>query len=211
MRHLSLPMAALVLVVLSMGVAHGLLTDRWGASASLQTAVAALDRVPTAVGDWTGEAVEYNADDLARAGIRGWAGRTYRHAGTGQSVSVLIVCGRGGPICVHTPDVCYAGAGYRPTRPPERATPVDGTGFWYGRFGKPDAVVPQRLDIYWAWSRDGVAWSAPDNPRSAFAWSPALYKLYVVRTVPPTGESSDPELEAFLARFLPVVKSALAP
>ena len=52
---------------------------------------------------------------MARAGIKGCVYRRYRNPRTGESVSVLLVCGRGGPISVHTPDVCYAGAGYRPT------------------------------------------------------------------------------------------------
>src|SRR4051812_1387932 len=109
------PILAGVVVVGSLGVAHGLLTDRWGASGQLESALAALDRVPARVGGWESKDLEDEPEDMARAGSRGCVSRRYENTRTRESVSVLLVCGRGGPITVHTPDVCYATAGYKPT------------------------------------------------------------------------------------------------
>ena len=79
------------------------------------------------------------------------------------------------------------------------------------RFGKP-GVVPVQLEIYWAWSRDGRSWEAPENPRLPLARLPALYKLYVVRqfVAGAREETADP-CQEFLRRALPEFGQALAP
>lgn len=214
MRY-ALPVLVLIVLVSSVGVAHGWLTGRWGVSADLQRAAAALDRFPKVVGGWTAtEDFPYDADDMARAGIRGHMGRAYRNSQSGEVLQVLAVCGRGGPISVHTPDVCYVGAGYSQVGALHRlADPPAGTTFWQGRFVKQTGVVPQQLDIYWAWSRDGAEWAAPDNPRVTFAWAPSLYKLYVVRSSAgaSAGDASDALAREFLSSLLPHLKAALAP
>jgi hypothetical protein len=211
----SLPALVLIVLVSSVGVAHGWLTGRWGVSADLQRAAAALDRFPKTVGDWvTAEDSPYDAEDMARSGIRGHLGRTYRHPRTGEVVQVLAVCGRGGPISVHTPDVCYVASGYRTVGAIHpMPDPPAGTTFRAGRFVKPTGVVPQQLDIYWAWSRDGATWAAPDNPRMTFAWAPSLYKLYVVRSSAGSsaGDASDARVREFLTALLPQLKVTLAP
>src|SRR5262249_9827140 len=113
MRVASGPILASLVLVGTLGAVHGGFTDRWGPSGPLERGPAALRRVPVAFGDWSGEDVPYEPEDMARAGIKGCVYRRYTHARTREVVSVLLVCGRGGPISVHTPDVCYAGAGYR--------------------------------------------------------------------------------------------------
>lgn len=215
MLRYALPALVLIVLVSSVGVAHGWLTGRWGVSADLRRAVTALDGFPKAVGDWVAvEDTPYDADDKARSGIRGHVGRTYRHSRTGEVLQVLAVCGRGGPISVHTPDVCYVAAGYRQVGALHpMPDPPAGATFRAGRFAKTTGVVPQQLDIYWAWSRDGTAWAAPDNPRVTFAWAPALYKLYVVRSSAGASaeDASDAQAREFLAALLPQLKVALAP
>jgi hypothetical protein len=66
-----------------------------------------------------------------------------------------------------------------------------------------------QLRIFWTWFGDGT-WRAPESPRLAFAPLPALYKLYVVRELPPRGERSedDPSLD-LLRRLLPALGRAL--
>src|SRR4029453_6168737 len=150
--------------------------------------LAGLPRVPNQLGDWIGQNEELNLDELARAGIRGGVYRRYKNARSGEVVSFLIVCGRGGPISVHTPDICYAGAGYQQLDAEQRKEVVvsDGSSHTYkvARFAKP-GVVPTQMEIYWSWSRDGVDWQAPENPRLVLARSPALYKMYVSREFTP--------------------------
>ena len=210
-----LPLAAVAAVALGVGVVYGVGTDRWRNSRELESALGRLEAVPLEVGDWKGTDVPYEAEDFARAGIKGAVNRTYKNTRTGATVSVLIVCGRGGPISVHTPDVCYAGTGYEALGAQERrAVPVDPAGepagFWALQLGKPNAVVPTRLEIYWAWSTGGP-FEAPDNARFTYARSPALYKMYVVREFAPTSRAAkDNPCEQFLRRVLPDFQAALA-
>jgi hypothetical protein len=78
------------------------------------------------------------------------------------------------------------------------------------RFAKPSIVDQTRLEIRWLWSRDGVTWQAPENPRLSLARSPALYKLYVVREYAPRPSSESAKTsEVFLSQALPVLRQAL--
>lgn len=179
-----LPIVAAIAVVLSSGVAQGLWSHRWIASRDLEIAVTRLDRVAMKVGDWEGQDQEFDRRQLEQAEIDGYVMRRYKHRRSGASVSVLLVCGRTGPIAVHSPDICYAGAGYVLAADPVRkAVELAGSGppaeFWRGDFAKQHALAPLNLRIYWSWSNGGP-WKAPDNPRLAFAGSPVLYKLYVI-------------------------------
>ena len=209
-----LPLIVFGALVLTSGVLHGLHTERWRPSPDVEAAVRRLDAVPAVVGDWRSENLTIE-DDLSRAGIKGYLNRRYRNSRTGATVSVLIVCGRPGPISVHTPDVCYRGAGYELAAPPQRKEVSAAAGspgqFWAGRFHKPASTNPAQLDILWSWN-GGEGWQAPDRPRMAFARSPALYKLYVIRElVPgPRADKQDPSAE-FVKEFLPEVTRALTP
>ena len=165
MRSASGPILVCIVLVASLGAVHGIYTDRWGPSGQLEQAVGGLSRVPSQFGEWAGEDVPYDAEELTRAGIRGGVFRKYTNSRTRESVSFLIVCGRGGPISVHTPDICYAGAGYRQLER-EQVRDLDIAdetrhSFKVARFIKPGAMVPAQLEIFWSWSRDGVAWQAP--------------------------------------------------
>lgn len=209
------PLVVAAALVGAAGAIHGVQTDRWGASAALEQAVTRLERVPTATGDWRGADVPYEVADMTRGGIQGCVFRTYRNARTREEVTVLLVCGRGGPISVHTPDVCYAGAGYRQLAEAQKRNielaPDRRETFWAARFAKPGAV-PAQIEIYWAWSQDGRSWEAPENPRWSLARLPALYKLYVVRSfIAGTREEKADSCRDFLHRVLPEWGQALAP
>ena len=49
------------------------------------------------------------AYEAAAAELEGWLARRYLHRRTGVVVHVLLLCGRPGPLSVHTPEVCYYG------------------------------------------------------------------------------------------------------
>jgi hypothetical protein len=208
------PVVVSLVLVAAMGVVHGIYTDRWGQSRQLQDALAGLSRVPVRIGDWEGIDRTLEPEVIKAAGIDGAVYRSYSNPKTPQGVSVLLVCGRGGPITVHTPDICYEGAGYRQLGP-EKSKVVE-TGehsdsFYVARFGKPD-VVPTELEIYWAWSLDGQSWQAPESPRRSLARARALYKLYVVREFPRgSRESSEETSQEFLKEVLPEIRAALSP
>jgi hypothetical protein len=203
-----LPLLLVGALLVADGYAHGLWTSRWGSTVELSSAAARLDDVPLVIGDWQGKDREpLSARELDETGFAGYVRRRYQHRQTGASVDLLLACGRGGPIAVHTPDVCYRGAGYQlmggQTKQVEQ-----GAEFWKIRAGKPETLSPTQLHIYWSWSTSG-AWKAPDNPRLAFGGAPALYKLYLVHEALGEGRASDEVCRDFLGQLLPSLDQAL--
>ena len=202
------------------GLVHGRLTDRWGTSEELARAIARLDRVPRSIGDWQGRDAELDRRQIERAGIQGYLSRSYRNARDGREASILLVCGRPGPIAVHTPDVCYKGAGYEAeAEPVVEALVTDGgrpAHFLKARFHKAGAIVPDTLDILWAWNARGP-WEVPANPRVAFATHPYLYKIYLIARrdgpspSPAGGPSGDREPAGALLEAIDRVLSGVPP
>lgn len=208
--------AAILLVVLC-GVIHGVWTDRWQVSQDVHHSSAALERVPENFGDWEGQLFELPANQLQVAEIAGYFGCRYIHRQNGNVVSVLLVCGRPGPIAVHPPDVCYQGQGFGLVGPPEKQTinmntlvgTTDTPEFLMAKFRKAGASVPETIRVFWSWSATG-SWQVPSNTRIAFARHSALYKLYIVRdlTLPDEPIADDPVVE-FLREFLPQLNQTL--
>jgi hypothetical protein len=202
---------ATFLLIAAFGVGEGAWTNRWSWLDGPEQASVKLVAVPTIVGDWESKDQELDARQIARAEIVGYLMRQYTHKATGATVQVLLVCGRPGPTSLHTPDICYAGAGYAQTGSlVAQALEGAGTpaGFWTGRFEKP-GPEPESLRIYWAWNATG-AWSASDNPRWEYARHRFLYKLYVIRPLAKADEplADDPTPE-FMRVFLPEVQKCL--
>src|SRR5262249_10183186 len=156
---------------------------------------------------------ELGEREVAIGELEGYLSRRYVHRRTGVAVSALLVCGRPGPISVHTPEVCYAGAGYAqvgaprayegPAGSPSRVRVPD--------FEKRNVATPTLLRICLAWGSGGE-WSAPANPRWAFAGRPWLYKFYVVREMTRAGEplEGDPAGE-LIKGLVPQLQEALFP
>ncbi len=207
-----LPALAAIPLVLAYGAAEGVWTHRWLPDRAADEAAARLARVPLAVGDWQAEEQRLDERQVQKAEVTGHLLRHYTHKGTGAALSVLMVCGRPGPVSVHTPDVCYGGAGYALTAPATRHTvrASPPAAFWVGNFRKVGAPFPEHLRIFWAWSAGGD-WTAPDNPRIAFGRAAALYKLYVVRPITDVNEAPEKDVGAdFLRQFLPAADAALS-
>src|ERR1051326_387735 len=109
----TLSLLGAIAIILSSGVAAGLMTDRWGTSREPAASAEKVKLVPKVIGDWEGvDGKELPAQDLAIGKIEGYLTRNYVNRNTGASVQVLLLCGRPGPIGVHTPDVCFVGAGH---------------------------------------------------------------------------------------------------
>lgn len=212
MRQMIPALIAIPLVV-AFGMAEGHWTGRWTADKAVHAAAARLSDVPLSFGDWVGEEQELDPRQVVKAELAGHLMRQYTHKTSGAQLSLLLVCGRPGPVSVHTPDVCYGGLGYVMTGPATRQplSPKSPMTFRSGRFQNPGAAVPEYLHIRWGWSSDGVTWSAPDNPRLSFASAPALYKLYVVRHTTDLKETADDPGQDFLKQFLPLAEKSLNP
>lgn len=212
-----MPFLVATALTLTCGVIHGLRSDRWSVSHELTDAVAQVQNVPLEFGDWVGHDTPLDSRELTAGGILGHISRRYENRRDGTAVGVLIVCGRPGPISVHTPDICYAGAGYEIAGKPERLSvsygePPQSADLFWSDFRKPESAVPTTLRIFWAWSSGGRPWSAPENPRLAHASYRALDKLYVTHET--LGDAGPPEKDptlAFVRDFLAVADRALAP
>jgi hypothetical protein len=196
------PVAAFLAVVTS-SVVHGLLTDRWHVSAEPTKRATRLELVPYALGDWVGQDIE--TDPRLVGPVAGYLHRRYLNRQTGIGVTVFMVCGRPGPVCIHTPDVCYKAGGYEILSQEKLPMPSDlGVGeFWTAKLRKSNSTEDSRLRIFWSWS-DGHEWSIPESPRLTFARRPVLFKLYLIRELSDETElpANDPCLE-LLRQLLP--------
>jgi hypothetical protein len=212
-----LPIAAAFAIVISSGVVHGLWTDRWSLSHQLQTAVDRLETIPLEFGDWKGRPEELDRRQQEAAGIAGYISRRYENRREGTAVSVLLACGRPGPISNHRPEICYTASGFdalgdRVQEPVTFGRDQPPADFSLVTFRKQNTAIPSFLRILYAWNARGP-WQAPQgDPRLTFASAPALYKLYVVReTVTPNVAAGDEPCLSFLRDFLPVVDPILFP
>jgi hypothetical protein len=204
-----LPAVAAVTLVLIASLVHGFWTDRWHTSKAVETAVANLERVPRIVGDWKAESMQ---GDLSDKDVSGQLDLRYVNQKTGDSVSLTLVCGRPGPVSIHTPDVCYGASGFKVGR----KVPYSPPGFKDAHFFTTDATHSSAreqtsLRIFWSWFAAG-RWEAPENPRITFTRRfPVLYKLYVLREmVAEVPVEQDPCID-FLQQILPELQKALEP
>jgi hypothetical protein len=210
------PILAAICLVAIYGLAEGFWSNRWNTSHALEEAVARLKTVPLTVGEWQGKDETTFDEQFRHLTPGGYLVRTYFNRRTYQSVQVLIICGIPGPTAVHTPDVCYQGAGFtmqgQIVRHTEKlkndAPPAD---LKTAEFQRSQGLLTQHLRIYWAWSCDGK-WVAPGFPRWHFASQPAVYKFYLIRpTFQASGAARDTVCMDFLAEFLPQLNQALFP
>jgi hypothetical protein len=213
MWRMGIGLAAAAMLLVN-GYLHGLWTNRWHRAGELETAIANLDRVPLTIGDWRGRAETLSDPDIAYAGIEGYCFRSYVNQRTGKTVTLLLMCGRPGPIAVHTPDVCYGGSGYEMlgsvAKDVHKYRKNSATAeFFRARFSKTNATGGTDVRVTWSWGAAGQ-WQAPADPRLTFTRQSALYKLYVIQQVSPSSERFDEEVcKDFLDQLLPELDRAL--
>jgi hypothetical protein len=194
--------------IIGVTIYDGLRWERWGARdpAELDRFVKQLSQLPNSVGEWDSEPAPYEEKQIAAAEIRGHYSRIFTNRETGAKVNVFLVCGKTKPTIDHSPDQCYAAAGYALQGEAHRETIEYGETrgeFKRGRFGRETALDREQVEVLWAWTHDGV-WTAPTNPRMTFANVGALYKLYVINT-PDSAAEGKRASEVFLKEFLPIV------
>jgi hypothetical protein len=192
-----LPLIA-VFLVLAVGTwYHGVMTERWRmrSSADLDRFTKLVPQLPLKIGDWEGTEDEIDEETFKQTNCTAYVQRTYRHAKTGQLVSLYLVSGSGRNITVHSPDWCYRAAGFMAdsdpvtykissedlTPDPEFATAV---------FRKIDKQTGASnvLRIFWTYSMDGK-WRGPKWAKLVLTRYAALYKVYVMYNVLPGGEA----------------------
>ena len=201
-----LPWLTALTLLLTAGVLHGLWTERWQPSTALAEAAARLHDVPIDFGDWHGRDEEVDPAAFAQAGARTYWARTYSRRHGDDTVLAILMCGRAGKMAVHTPEVCYRGAGYDVLDTPTQAVVRDDAGtFWNARFAKQAGSIGE-LRLYWAWG-DGEMWQAPVNPRWELRGRAFLYKLYVSHER--TGPDNTDVTADFLQQLLPELHKVL--
>jgi|SRR5579875_226429 hypothetical protein len=189
------------------GIVHGYWTDRWAPPVEVGQAAERLDTIPLALGEWDGEALAVKPGEGGE-GVAGCIRRRYVHRQTGAVISLFLVCGRPGPVSIHTPDVCYGASGFL-VNTPDRYESSSGDRMWKADATRTRATEETRLRLYWGWY-DGSAWTAVDDPRVHFARCPVLHKLYVVRELSGANEPNGNEpCEEFLHTLLPVLRRTL--
>lgn len=204
-------LAAVGALLLSGVVCHLLARD----SSQLDGAADRVALVPRDFGEWRGQDEETDASSFAMAGARGYWMRMYVNQRTKEGILVILMCGRPGRMGVHTPEVCYGGAGFNLRDEP---TPValkndrgDDGQLWSAVFTK-NTGLTTRLRLYWGWRSRGP-WEAAPAPRWQFRGEPYLYKLYVARDL--GGQSSSTaeadSSAAFFREFIPVLNETLFP
>jgi hypothetical protein len=204
LRNLA-PLTATVLIVAT-GIVHGFWSDRWAPAVEPQQAADRMASVPMTIGEWDGKEPERPIESVP--GVVGSLQRRYTNRVTGATVTIALVCGRAGPVSIHTPDSCYTASGYDFGKQSLFAV-EPGIDFWTADAVRVKATEETRLRLFWAWNT-GKGWSAPDDSRTAFARCPVLHKLYVLRELNSLSEpvKDDPAL-TFLRALLPELNARL--
>lgn len=211
-----LPLLIAIPLVIAYGVTEGFWTNRWTLSSELKQAAERLDKVPLSFGEWQGQTKKIEQRFLEQGEVSGYILRDYVNPKTGETVQVLIICGLPGPTSVHTPDVCYRGAGYvmaaQETRHSEKVKSLAQTvEMWTANFRKPQSPISGQLRIYWTWTVDGQ-WNAPSSPRWQYAGQKILYKMYLVhQDLEDRTSGQDKTCMDFLHEFVPRVNQTLFP
>ncbi len=208
----NIPWLLAIVIVAGSGVIHGLIVDRWGLSQDISELVTSLEDIPLELGPWKGVSQTIPARHLEIGEIYGYLSRTYTNQETGSKVSLLIVCGKPGPISVHTPDICFRGAGYNMRNDPERNSIVSEQDSslvveaFSAEFRKANDAQPHDLRVVWTWC-DGEAFYAPDNPRFSFANKSFLYKVYITQVTGRVGSLTErDDSTSFLKAAIPVLQ-----
>ena len=188
-----IPVAAAVVMVLGAAVVQGLWSDRWSdPGADARELVGLLEKVPMTIGDWEAEELPTSDRELRASGAMGHVSRLYRNRVTGERVSLFLICGHMRDVAVHTPDRCYPAAGFKQLGDiAECSLKADGTTaeFRTTRFRREAAEGIQNQRVFWTWGHNDQ-WTAPEMPRATFRGIRALYKMYLISSLPPDGQGT---------------------
>lgn len=207
-----LPILTAFGLIVAAGVVDGIHSHRWTPNTALADGAAKIADFPLSIGDWDGQAIPIDPRQLAMIEASGYAHRRFKNRRNGNEVTMMLLCGPSGTMAVHTPEVCFGGAGFNALGSPTRFTPTSdpSSRFWMQRFQK-QGPVPIKTRVYYAWSTDGN-WKAPDNPRFEFANAPALFKLYILREESRDSDQLENEVASdFLRVLLPKIRSMISP
>jgi hypothetical protein len=206
LRTLAAAIASVAMLVT--GLLHGYWTDRWQTPVEPAEAAARFDNIPESFGDW--EMQEAEEKPVSRdPALAGSLHRQYVNRRTGQKIAIMLVCGRSGPVSIHTPEACYGASGYQVGGRTTARAPGSTGEFWTADAIRSTTNEETKVRIYWAWNA-GKGWTPADDARLKFARAPVLHKLYVLRDLNTLSETTkaDPCLD-FMQLLLPELDRAL--
>lgn len=197
---------ALALILLG-GVAHGVLSNRWGVSENIQALGTQLNSIPMEIGPWKcseeGKIEDRVIYEILQA--NGYISRVYVHQSTAEAINVFLVFGPKGPIAVHTPEICYSARAVTQTSE-RQAVPADYDGkdgqLWKLGF-ETNSIDKRKMTVYYGWT-EGGAWQAAKSPR--FWRTDYLYKIQT--SCQAVGKKED-STDEFFRVFLPEVRKVI--
>jgi hypothetical protein len=202
-----LGVASALAIILLGGVAHGVLSNRWGVAEDIQSLGKQLNSIPMEIGPWKCEE-EGILDDRTIYGIleaNGYISRVYVHQATGEAVNVFLVFGPKGPIAVHTPEICYSARAVTQTSE-RQSVPCEYDGqdgsIWKLGF-ESNSIDKRKMSVYYGWT-DGGPWQAAKSPR--FWRTDFLYKIQTSSQA--TGKKED-STDEFFKVFMPEVRKVM--
>lgn len=167
-------------------------------------------------GDWVGTLEPMDPDARKAARIVGdFSVRFQNKLEPEKIVTVMIACGHGTDMGIHTPDQCFVASGFVMADSEREYTvdlPSGPADFTTCRFRK---EVPgkgaQNIRIFWSFNEDGE-WFAP-NSRVGIRTKPAVYKIYATTYLSKDTKEQPNSSEAvpFLKEFLPLIQDTLFP
>src|SRR5713226_439747 len=110
-------------LIIGDGYLCALWSGRWHIDRDMAAAGARAEQLPLHLGDWQAEDQQIDDKTIERAGFSGYFLRRYENQRTRAVVSVLLAWGRPGPLSVHSPEVCYGGAGFEMSGNPALYSP----------------------------------------------------------------------------------------
>ncbi|MDR3232370.1 MAG: EpsI family protein [Planctomycetaceae bacterium] len=198
----------------------GSLTGRWGASAAVEEARAALKELPLTIGNWQAEKEgEMDATSISMLEIKdSYIIRAYKNTVTQTVVYITIILGPSGRVTVHTPEICFGGKDYNKegtrvsvpinVQVDNGAKTIEDS-FWKIDFVGRSLDVNNRISFYYAHS-SGNEWIATESARWTFAKYRYAYKLQAqAYTAAAAGDAPTDTVKGFLTDVLPVIHQHL--
>jgi hypothetical protein len=181
----------------------------------LAHAVQRIEQFPEQIGPWALAATEpFSARTVQMLQVEGYTNRSYVHSETGEHVTLILLAGPAGPLVAHSPEVCMQSRDFAILSAAEHdrisvegGSPADLRRTTF----KARSLRGEVIDVYYAWSRNGRQWVAPEHPRIALGGSPMLYKLQIAAWAPLGAD--DPQIsisKRFLQDLLPVLQRELS-
>ncbi len=209
---IAIVVTGLVLTVFP-AVMHGRYTNRWGPSPDLTEAADQLKQLPREFGEWelVSETNDMPKSVLRELSVVGYWNRIYRHASTGQQVTVLLMAGTPGALSRHPPEICYASRANERIGNPTAVSVTDAQQqtheFRLLRF-KRTGGIEDRFFVCYGFTNDGT-WSNPEYPRIEFGGGHLLYKMQVLSEIAePESRELPTAASLFLTDFLPTFEEA---